>query len=99
MDVGKCTLQGKIRTLDEVIGGRRKVIHVPKGSDCSAQDVLSLMESLGLDGIKMVGPGIITPWRFGCKVAHFKGDVLQAMETLPADARHFYHKALFPSSR
>jgi hypothetical protein len=71
---------------------------VPKRSPFSVNEVFNLMENLGLNQIKMVPPGVISPWRFGCKIAHFNGDVLQAMETLTADARSFYHYHLFPDS-
>jgi hypothetical protein len=96
MDLGDCSVQGKIRTSKRIVQGRIVVFHVPKSRSFTVEDVESFIEEHNLNRIKMVPPGVITPWRFACKVAHFKGDVLQAMETLTAESRHFYHKAIFP---
>ncbi|HBB36564.1 MAG: hypothetical protein UX02_C0002G0058 [Candidatus Moranbacteria bacterium GW2011_GWC1_45_18] len=101
MDVACSDQAEKAEVVFRQVTGKRgmgSALHLPKGSDYSIETVKGLMSGLGLNQIKMVPPGVPSPWRFACKIAHFGGDVLQAMETLSADARLFYDKELFPDS-
>lgn len=90
MDVGKCTLQGRVSSSNRIKKGRRVVIHAPKKGGLTVDQVEYYLSSLGLGGIKMVPPGCITPWRMACKIAHFKGNVKAALDTLPVEFRKFY---------
>jgi hypothetical protein len=95
MELEKCTTQGRERTFTLIIRGRKKIIHLPRNSNSTLEEVEKIMREWGLDQIKCVPPGVISPRRFAYKIAHFRGNLSEAMERLSAEARHFYHKILY----
>jgi len=93
MEIGCPNQARRMEVLFQRVTGRS--LDVRRKSSYTIIEVLNIIRYLGLDKIKMVPPGVIKPWRLGCRIAYFGGDVLRAMENLPAEDRHFYHKIIF----